>query len=124
MLIPATYSGDAHTWSSTPSLNSRPNWFPFTLDVLSMVSFKLAPVRWLSLCWVKTLTCADAHILTSNITTAKLKNGTHFRVCVIFFIVSLPLVDFASLRYDQAAAELLERGDSPSLTLRSQVSLC
>src|SRR5437016_826839 len=110
MLRAATYSGDAHTWSSTASLNSRPNWFPFTLDVLSVVSFKLAPVRWLLLCWVKTLTCADAHILTSNINTAKLKNTTYFRSCVIF-IVSLPLtLDYASFDTTRLSWRLRARG--------------
>src|SRR5260370_11825897 len=87
----ATYRGEAYTWSSTGILNSRPNWFTFTLDVLSVVSLKLAPVRWLSLCWVNTLTWADAHMFASNINSTKLKKSTHFRGCVIFIVSSLLL---------------------------------
>src|SRR5258708_1682172 len=96
MVRPATYSGVAYTWSSTANLNSRPNWFTFTLDVLSMVSFKLAPVLWLLLCWVKTLTWADAHMFTNNTNSTNRKKSTHFRACLIFIVsLSLP-VDCAS----------------------------
>src|SRR5215510_6588509 len=37
-----------------------PNWLTVTFAGVSIVSFKLAPVRALSLCWVKTSTCAKA----------------------------------------------------------------
>src|SRR5205823_7280563 len=40
--------------------NSMPNWLTFTLDVFNVVSLRLAPVRLLSLCCVKTLTVVAA----------------------------------------------------------------
>jgi hypothetical protein len=41
-------------------VNSFPNVFTFTFDVVSNVSLKFTPERKLSLRWVTTLTCPDA----------------------------------------------------------------
>src|SRR5712692_11004334 len=75
MLTFVTTSGWPYTWSSTTRLNSMPNWFTFTLLGVRMVSLRLAPVRALSLCCVRTFTWAKAGSTSSNTVMTAIKRG-------------------------------------------------
>src|SRR5271170_2000199 len=55
-----TYSGWAATALFTDCENNFPNWVEFTFEGVRIVSFRFCPVRAMSLCAVRTLTCAFA----------------------------------------------------------------